>query len=583
MRIGQRVSLYLVPGLIGVALCIVVHGGIGLAAAPADTTGPQDRDARVRSILQRAIDEADQIAEERARTATQWHLVQPLVELGTPEQALKQALKLRNSDPQMCIYSLTAIGLAARRAGDTASVDHIWKLARDVNSQNGKRFDHYLIELGFKLRRPLAETLAVAAEAAPESKINAFRDIRDQCAARGRVDEAYRVAQTHLTTMSRELHDREIAYRCASAEQLVPDPAPDHFEQAIRILKQMPAGKHRDFVIGALVENLLIAPHHGAVPDARLALAQSWAGEIQDELGKARAKKLLLLQRLPKLNAEEAEQQFATVASREEKDAVLLRLFQLHLEAGQLEAADAILPRRIQLVREQPRPESRGKFGNFNDDDAVRTMTWIHEQQMIRALVKAGRRDDARFRLEAVSEALQTPPTLFLPNPQGIRLSLLLELEDFDSYERLVSQAKEPWSRSGGTASLAAILLSRGRRERALTLVQHILEMPAEQMFPANAPWANLAAEPYRALVSGLIGVDRWDDALSLLTKIPERDSMRDIFVDAGRKLIETGHDGELDRCLERLPHHLGRANMCFGAIDALRKASPPPTCRGDQ
>jgi tetratricopeptide (TPR) repeat protein len=531
--------------------------------------------AAYQALLLKAMGEADQIPDLRSRAAAQWRLVQPLVERQLSDLAFQQAMKLKTSNPQTCIYSLTAIGKQALKRGASEEVEKVFRAGVAANVAGGRRHDHYAIEMAFKLNRPLQDAIAIAAAAKSEGKQRAYCDIRNELAARGRVDEAYTIAKTYLTAIPQINHDREIAYQCAAASQLTDQAPPDHFEQAIHIIERMPAGEYRDFVIGSLIENLLIKePNNKApVPEERMALAERWMGELQNEVQRAAARRSILRHRLSGLGVAELEQQFARDASREEQIELLNWIFRALLDKGRLAEADAILPRQLKVIRDQPRPETRSQFGSFNDNDAIRVATWIHEQAMVQALVKADRKDDARLRIEAMKDLPEAPPLLFVGNLESIRLSLYLELGDDDAAEKLIAERTDPEGRAAGMVNLAVRFVNKGELKRGLQCAQVALSRPAEELFPASNPALYFLAEPYGKLAATLFKAGRTDEAMRVLNKIPEHEQSASAFESFGEALVQADRMQELDDWLEQLPHHTARTSTCLGAIQELSKA----------
>lgn len=574
------------PALLAFACCgtIIIADAADRNSKPGQTWQPDPRalaladdlpavDGRqYRDLVLKTIDLADLIPDPRARAAAQWQIVQPLVQCGLIDLAFQQAMKLRTVNPQTCIYSLGTIAQDARKRDDQKQVDKAWNATIDVNTDGGKTFNHYVIELGFQLDRPLEQMIAIAAVVKPYGRSSAFCDVRNELAARGRVKDAYRIAETYLTAIPKTIHDREIAYRCVSAKQLVENAAPDHIEQAVRIIQQMPEGEHRDFVIGSLIENLLVVTDTQTVSDDRIAIAEKWVVQIRDEVKRAAALRSIMRRSLPKLSVAELEQKLTEVRLREVKDELLSRIFHAQLDEGRLEDADAILSRRLQLIRDQPRPETRSAFGSFNDDDAIRLTKWMHEKEMVSALIKADRKQEARSRIESMKDLPEAPPAIFLGNLEGIRLALYWEMNDFDSVEKSITERPAPAERGGGMASLAARFMEQGQPERALKYLDPILEMSPEQLFPSSTPSLYFAVEPYSQLAMALFRAGQTDQAMRVLAKIPEHERMAHAFEALGQTLVQMGRLTELDQWLDCLPHHTARTGACMGAIHELSK-----------
>ena len=437
--------------------------------------------AQRREFLLKTVTVADQIPDDKARTAAQWRLVTPLINLGLKDQAFQQAMKLSTVNPQTCIYSLTKIAENALENGDPATVQRAWDAARQTNRDAEKAwYDNYVIEMGFKLNRPLPELVAVASTTKRSDKQRAWRDIRSQLARRGRVDEAYAITAAHLPRLSREFNDREIAYYCSNAKHFDYYAKHDHFGQAIRIIEQMSKGEHRDAAISQLIDGLLYVANRDQVSEERFALAGKWVGQIEDDIlqGKARAK--ILRRRLSSMNVDELEQNLAEVTSREEKREYLQRIFNRLLQEERFAEADGILTREVELIKAQPRPEVRSKFGNVDDADAIRIITWTRNAALVRALHKAGRTDEARARLEAMKDLPDSEPFFLVGNLEGIRFQLYRELEDFDAVEAIVTDKSSPIAVLG----MARWMMEKNQFERGWKHVAPLLELPSEAFFP---------------------------------------------------------------------------------------------------
>jgi len=278
-----------------------------------------------RELLLKAVAEADQIPDDQARQKAQWDLVGMLVKSGLTDEAFQQAMKLKTVNPQTCIYSLTTIAKDAIAKGNEADVKRAWELAQAANEDAGKAFgyEHYVIELGFKLNRPVSELIAIASAAKPNGRQNAFRDIRNELAWRGRVDEAYSATAAHLPTLSTDFNDREIAYYCSSAKNYDYYLKHDHIGQAIHIIEKMRHGENRDVAISQLIDGMLYVANRDKVPEERIELAENWVGQIEDRLKQAAARAKIMRYRPPVQSIEELEREFARVTSREEKEQLL--------------------------------------------------------------------------------------------------------------------------------------------------------------------------------------------------------------------------------------------------------------------
>ncbi len=537
---------------------------------PATITEAQRRD-----IIVKAVEDADRIPDDQARQQAQWNLVSSLVHAGLRDEAFQQALKLRTANPQTCIYSLKTIAEDAIKRGDQATVQKAWDAANQSNKDSGAKYNHYVIELGFKLNRPVAEMLAVAAAVKRDDQQQAYRDIRNELAWRGRVDEAYAISAAHLPNLSKDFNDREIAYYCSSARSYDYYLKHDHLGQAIRIIEQMPKGEHRDAAIEQLIDGLLYVANKDQVTERNLALAETWAARIDDKLKQAAARAQILQKRLPGMSVEQLEQQLSSVTSREEKLEYLRRIFQKLLEENRIEEADRILPREVQLVKEQPRPEQKSKFGNVDDKLVERMTAWTHNAAIVRALHKAGRTEEAKARLEALKDLPDSEPVFLVGSLAGIRLQLSMELEDFDAVERYYADHPNPIS----SIFMAAWMMQKGHFDRGWTHVAPLMDMSPETMFPPelrSKPMYFLA-QPFENLAKELFKVNRPDDALAFISKLPESRDTAHAFETFGELLVQSGRGAEFDQWLTKLPHDTARTHARLGALREIEKPSVPP------
>lgn len=527
-------------------------------------------DAQRREIVLKAVEDADRIPDEQARQKAQWDLVSSLVREGLRAEAFQQALKLRTVNPQTCIYSLKTIAEDAVKRGDQATVLKAWDAANQSNKDSGAKYNRYVIELGFKLNRPVAEMLAVAAAAKRNDQQRAYRDIRNELAWRGRVDEAYAISATHLSNLPKDFNDREIAFYCSSARGYDYYLKHDHLGQAIHIIEQMPKGEHRDAAVGHLIDGLLYVANKDQVTEKNLALAETWVGRIDDKLKQAAARARILQKRLPGMNVEELELQFSSVSSREEKLEYLRWIFRKLLEENRIEEADRILPRELQLVKEQPRPEQKSKFGNVDDVLVEKMTTWNHHAAIVRALHKAGHTEEAKARLEAMKDLPDSEPVFLVGNLAGIRLQLSKEFEDFDTVEKQYVANPNPLS----SISLAAWMMQKGQFDRGWKHVAPLIDMSSETMFPAelrSKPMYFLA-QPFENLAKELFKVNRPDDALTFLSKLPESRDTAHVFETFGNLLVQSGRSAQLDEWIARMPHDTARTHTRLGALREMTK-----------
>lgn len=584
-------SLRVTLGAIGIAFM-----GVHAVAAPAvpqsqtekeqnksvtSTDGTDSNDEQIpvpvidlalrREFLLKTVTVADRIPDEKARTAAQWRLVTPLVNLGLKDQAFEQAMKLRTVNPQTCIYSLRTIAKDALKEGDQTTVQEAWDAAQKANRGAEKGwYNHYVIQMGFKLNRPLPEMVAIASAAKRNVQQRAFQDIRNELAWRGRVDEAYAITAAHLPQLSSNFNDREIAYYCSNAKHFDYYAKHDHFGQAVRIIEQMPKSKDRNAAISQLINGLLYVANKDLVPEERFTLAENWVGQIEDRILQAKSRAQILRKRLPTTSIDELEQNLTEVTSREEKRQYLQRIFTRLVEEKRFEEADRILPREVELIKAQPRPEVRSKFGNVDDADAIRIITWTRHAALVRALHKEGRTKEACARLEAMKDLPDSEPFFLVGNLAGIRRQLFMELEDFDSVVEITTEKSEPIAVLG----MAVWMMEKNQFERGWKHVAPLMELPSESIFPPGKVGKNLyfAAQPFADLARQLFKVNRPDDALTIVNKLPESPDTAHAFETFGELLVQTGRFAEFDKWLAQLPHKTARTHARMGALRQMSK-----------
>jgi len=172
-----------------------------------------------------------------------------------PEVAFEQAMKLSKSDPYPCILSMEAIGKDALKRNDGAMVKKAFLAAAEVDRRFSGEYTYHIAAMGIKLDRPLDVIVGVVTQNGPIR--HALREIRQWLARKGRVEEAYQFAATHLPGESELQNHQQIGYACAAVRQYDYYAKHDYLGQAIDVINKMPVGKERDKLIGILVANFL--------------------------------------------------------------------------------------------------------------------------------------------------------------------------------------------------------------------------------------------------------------------------------------------------------------------------------------
>ena len=195
-------------------------------------------------FLLETIRQAEQIDDEKTRAKAQSGMVRALVNASMSAEAFDQAMKFSLSNPHGCILSMGTIGKDALKRSDSAMVERAFLAAAEVDRNSSGKYTYQIVATGFKLDRPLGAILGVVKQNGPSPRV--LRDIRHWLARKGRVDEAFQFAATHLSGDSKLQHQQQIACVCAMVKQLDHSAKHDHFGQAIAIINQMPIGKERD-------------------------------------------------------------------------------------------------------------------------------------------------------------------------------------------------------------------------------------------------------------------------------------------------------------------------------------------------
>lgn len=532
---------------------------------------------RAESMQQRLLLEtvtmADTISAPEIRAAAQWKLVRPLLGAEMRDDAFAQAMKLQEANPHTCILSLSTIAKHAAERNDAEQNDAEFALkslhaARDVSLAAGGQYSYRVVELCLAIDRPLPEAIAIAQAMPAAQQSRAFGAIRDDLARRGRVDEAYQAAQTHLPRQPLLHQHRQIGYSCATVKHYDYHATHDYFGQTIAIIEKMPPSQERDSVISHLVSNLLYVTGEDKVTHKDLERAAQWAEKIQDANVRDAAKGQVLQRKIADAPIAELQQMLNQSKVREEKTAILSSLFSKLLAGDRIDEADELLEKKIAAIKEQPRPETLSAFGRFNDQTAIESQIWTHERLVVNALIKVGRTAEARKRIEAMHTLPGYPPRTLLGTQSNIRQAMLLKLEDYDAMKALYEE-EHPDQMDGYSMMMADHMLQKGNLDQALQSMEPILAKSPEQVFPPQTT-NYFSATLHENLAVALVKANRVDDALRLVNQVPEHERVVDVFESFGRSLIESGKQAELEDWLQRLPHQTAKVYARLGAFYAM-------------
>jgi hypothetical protein len=79
-------------------------------------------------------------------------------------------------------------------------------------------------------------------------------------------------------------------------------------------------------------------------------------------------------------------------------------------------------------------------------------------------------------------------------------------------------------------------------------------------------------AQPFENLARELFKANRPDDALKIISKLPESRDTAHAFETFGELLVSNGHVAELEQWIARLPHETARTHTRLGALREMTK-----------
>lgn len=549
----------------GVGALLLLALSIQAAGAQVADTNSETSDA----LLQRAVEQADAIEDEKIRLAAQWKLVRPLIRSKWHDRAFDQAMKLQSGNPHTCMLSLSTIALDAAEREDFEREQRAFATAVSVNEQAKWMYTHIIVKMGFKLGRPLNSLIELAKKAPSGRRDFAFADIRDWLARTDRVDEAYEVARTYLPRQSESTRHRTIGYSTSTVKHYDYDAKHDYFGQTIDVINRMQPGEDRDYVILSLVNNLTYVTGKDRVSEEHLRLATEWAEKIDNEARRGQARRKVI-QRKDSETVDELEKRIVEVELREEKSELLERLFQKLLSEERLEEAEKILPRKLAIIDEQPREKQVSAFGSYDDSDARNDALLNHERGMAGALIKFGRLDEAKKRVDALERLPESRPRFLAMTPGSLRQSLLIRLGEYEELKKLIEQ-QFPGEPERYPMMMASHFLENGELDRALEQFEQVAGLPQERVFPPKKI-NHFSATLHQGIAEKLIQQKRFDEAIRALSPIPEHERLVTPFEDFGRKLAKT--EGltieDLLMWIDRLPHPTARLYATIGAWESL-------------
>ena len=75
-----------------------------------------------------------------------------------------------------------------------------------------------------------------------------------------------------------------------------------------------------------------------------------------------------------------------------------------------------------------------------------------------------------------------------------------------------------------------------------------------------------------------LFKANRPDDALKVISKLPESRDTAHVFETLGELLVSNGHAAELEKWIARLPHETAKTHARMGAVREISKLPAQPT-----
>ena len=254
------------------------------------------------------------------------------------------------------------------------------------------------------------------------------------------------------------------------------------------------------------------------------------------------------------------------------KKALLTRIFKLLIAAENLEEADKILPRQLQLIKEQPRPKKVSKFGGFDDEMSIKYARWIHERTMVETLAKVGKLQEAKARLERMADLPDMKPQFFTGNLASIRQGLMLKLGLFDDLKEMLEEIS-PNQPQHYAIVITLHLVGLGRLEEATKEFQTVLDQPQEDVFKLEKAIAlgptgqgHFATVAHEKLAEALVKSGDVEMAVRVLTQVPEHEQLTGPFSSFGRTLCADGDLTKLEPWLEKLPHPTARVHARLAA-----------------
>lgn len=497
--------------------------------------------------LNRAVDYAKQIEDLPARGNAHYNLTYVFAQDGDFVRALQSASEV--TEPQIRVYSFSRIAKLAHEKGDKATCDKALQVAREVAiPAENTQTDSHMIRLYFELNRPEEATTFAAALPTLFQRRCTYRNVADEMAKQGRIDDAIAVIGRHHPASWRDGSYASIARASATASR---------FDQAIALAAKIDKANVRDSAYDYIAEKLIDAE--------RLDEGKAIALRIQDE--RKRSDRLAdHLSASVKLEGttKSIDAAMAAAATREEKTSIGMLKFAQLIEQRDVEKAEALMVSLVKLVEDSPREPQVSKFGTFDDSLQVATIKAGY-METARLLKEAGDEAGARDR---VAKAIAAAKAIKSPGLGKMLLSARLvraqaELGDPEGAQANTSLFDTDLMLASAKGDLAASYILSGNVDKGLELAQELTE------------GQNYAYGTQRVAIA-LIRAKRFDKLAEYLPLIPAAGHDVRTFRKIAHELVKSGNARLLDSLLGSIPSNAARTQACLGAYSQLRAETRP-------
>lgn len=532
--------------MLGVLTLIIVSNlGLVLAADPnpADSQPTAEQLNSARWWLDRAVIFADQIEVGEDRSEAHYKLTFALARDGDFGRALVAATAVTN--PQTQIYSFAFVAKLAHEKGDEETCTKALKIAREIAipAQIGQTNGH-MIRLYYELGR--GEEALSFADALPSQtqRLLAISDVAEELAKLGRVEEAMRVVRKYHPPNWIDSRRVAIAKACASK---------NHFDQAIALAEKVEAIDSRDNAYDRISELLIRAGH--------LERGKEIAERIDDKLQKStRLAQHLSASVRSGAGGKSMDEAMKEASSRREKISLGTQQIDQHIKLKEIDPAEALIERLVQVVKESPEEAQTSKFGTFDDSLLIATIR-AHYMETARLLKESGDEQAAKQRIDKAFAAAKAI------NSKGLGKSMLLSrlvqqlsaLGDIAGAEALIDLQDSAFTQASSSGDVAARLILNGKVDEGLKKAR-------------TAVADRSSAYGTRRVAIALLTVKRYDELAHYMSNMPDAPDEVRAFREIAEEMVKRGHIDRLSGLLDKLPSDAARTQACLGAHDTLKK-----------